>query len=113
MLSEAIHLTALRLLTFDPALFDQVWNDPRTVWQLKRFDPAGAAQVLHELPLTGIWKFHFFAFSPPFSTRRRMASARLISASCIRNPRVEFAAELIFRQPGIARAKYETPPPIA
>jgi hypothetical protein len=33
-----------------------------------------------------------------------MASSRLISASCIRNPSVEFAAGLIFRQPGKALA---------
>jgi hypothetical protein len=39
------------------------------VWQLERFDPAGASQMLHELPLTGIRSFHFLALR--ISTKRR------------------------------------------
>jgi hypothetical protein len=51
-------------LTFDPALSDQIRNDP---WaEAHGFDPTGAPQVLHKLPFTGIRKFHFFTFSPSF-----------------------------------------------
>jgi hypothetical protein len=59
-LGEAVRSTAPRLLTFDPALSDQIRNDP---WaEAHGFDPTGAPQVLHKLPFTGIGKFHFFNF---------------------------------------------------
>jgi hypothetical protein len=70
---EAISLTALRSLTFDPAFFDQFCNGPRAVRQACGVDPAGASQVLHDLPLTGIRRFHFFTFSL-ISTRRWTAA---------------------------------------
>jgi len=73
---EAIRLTALRLQTFDPAFCDQIRNDLRAVRQACGVDPAGASQVLHDLPLTGIRSFHFLTFRA--STRRRMTSGRLI-----------------------------------
>ena len=60
-LCKAIRRTAFCLLTFDPAFSDQIRNDDWAVRQARGFDPAGASQVLHELPLAGIRGFHFFA----------------------------------------------------
>jgi len=62
-LGKAICVAGLSLLTFNPSLFDQICKDPGAIRQARGLDPAGASQVLHELSLTGVRRFHFFAFS--------------------------------------------------
>ena len=51
-------MTSFRLLNLDPALVDQIRNHLRAVRHAGGFHPASASKVLHDLPLTGIGKFH-------------------------------------------------------
>jgi len=73
LISDPVEHAVLISAGFDPTLADEVLERFWAVRQRDRLHPAGASQMLQELPLTVVGRCHFLVFSLS-STRRPIGS---------------------------------------